>query len=76
VLIWASNVINTNQMLVLGSAATCGSHHCQPQHKVKHYVFVASAGAYKADSVEPCHFEGDARKASAGHVQVEAYLKV
>ncbi|KAL6755032.1 hypothetical protein V8C86DRAFT_2685147 [Haematococcus lacustris] len=43
--------------------------------KLKHYVFVASAGAYKADSVEPCHFEGDARKSSAGHVEVENYLK-
>lgn len=43
--------------------------------KVSHYVFVASAGAYKADSIEPMHVEGDARKASAGHVVVEEYLK-
>ena len=41
------------------------------QGKVKHYVFVASAGAYKADNVEPMHVEGDARKSSAGHVAVE-----
>jgi hypothetical protein len=46
------------------------------QGKLKHYVFVASAGAYKADPIEPCHFEGDARKSSAGHVEVENYLKV
>jgi hypothetical protein len=39
-------------------------HHVQG--KVEHYVFVASAGAYKADSIEPMHVEGDARKASAG----------
>jgi hypothetical protein len=32
----------------------------------KHYVFVASAGAYKADNIEPMHFEGDERKSSAG----------
>ena len=32
----------------------------------KHYVFVASAGAYKADNIEPMHFEGDVRKGSAG----------
>ncbi|KAG1681385.1 hypothetical protein FOA52_007433 [Chlamydomonas sp. UWO 241] len=43
--------------------------------KCKHFVFVASAGAYKADPIEPMHMEGDARKASAGHVEVEAYLK-
>lgn len=42
--------------------------------KVKHYVFVASAGAYVANSVEPMHVEGDARKQSAGHVAVEHYL--
>lgn len=42
---------------------------------VKHYVFVSSAGAYKADSIEPMHVEGDARKATAGHVAVEDYLK-
>lgn len=41
---------------------------------MKHYVFVGSAGAYLADPVEPCHFEGDPRKASAGHVAVENYL--
>lgn len=43
--------------------------------KVKHYVFVGSAGAYKANDVEPMHVEGDERKASAGHVAVENYLK-
>ena len=40
------------------------------QGKVKHYVFVASAGAYKDDPVEPMRVEGDARKA-AGHAAVE-----
>jgi hypothetical protein len=40
------------------------------QGKVKHYVFVASAGAYKDNGVEPMRVEGDARK-SAGHVAVE-----
>ncbi|KAI8477102.1 MAG: NAD(P)-binding protein [Monoraphidium minutum] len=42
---------------------------------VKHYVFVSSAGAYKANSIEPMHVEGDDRKASAGHVGVEEYLQ-
>ena len=42
--------------------------------KVKHYVFVGSAGAYVANDVEPMHVEGDERKASAGHVAVENYL--
>jgi len=46
------------------------------QGKAKHYVFVGSAGAYNANSIEPCHYEGDARKASAGHVEVENYLEV
>ncbi|WIA31603.1 hypothetical protein OEZ86_002490 [Tetradesmus obliquus] len=41
----------------------------------KHYVFVASAGAYKANNIEPMHFEGDERKSSAGHVTVEKYLE-
>ena len=36
------------------------------QGKVKHYVFVGSAGAYAANSVEPMHVEGDKRKSSAG----------
>lgn len=36
------------------------------QGKVSQYVFVSSAGAYKADSIEPMHVEGDARKSSAG----------
>jgi hypothetical protein len=35
----------------------------------KHYVFVASAGAYKANNIEPMHFEGDERKSSAGEQQ-------
>jgi len=42
---------------------------------LKHFIFVSSAGAYKADSIEPMHVEGDNRKATAGHVEVEAYLK-
>jgi nucleoside-diphosphate-sugar epimerase len=42
--------------------------------KVKHYVFVSSAGAYTPSPIEPGHWEGDARKASAGHVAVEAAL--
>ena len=42
--------------------------------KVSHYVFVGSAGAYVANSVEPMHVEGDERKAKAGHVAVENYL--
>ncbi len=60
------------------SSITTTSTNCAlgAQGKLKHYVFVASAGAYKANDVEPCHFEGDARKASAGHVEVENYLKV
>ena len=33
---------------------------------MKHYVFVGSAGAYEANSVEPMHVEGDKRKPSAG----------
>ena len=37
-----------------------------PQGRVKHYVFVGSAGAYEANKVEPMHVEGDKRKASAG----------
>jgi hypothetical protein len=32
----------------------------------RHYVFVSSAGAYKANSIEPMHVEGDERKSSAG----------
>ncbi len=56
------------------SQRTPVSHPARPpplaQHKVNHYVFVSSAGAYKADPIEPCHFEGDARKSSAGHVEV------
>lgn len=43
--------------------------------RVSHYVYVSSAGAYDANSVEPMHVEGDSRKASAGHVGVENYLK-
>lgn len=45
------------------------------QGKVAHYVFVASAGAYKSNKIEPALFEGDARKDSAGHVAVEKYLE-
>ena len=43
--------------------------------KVSQYVFVASAGAYKADSIEPMHVEGDARNLTKAHGQVEVYLK-
>ena len=38
----------------------------QMQGKVQHYMFVSSAGAYDANSVEPMHVEGDPRKKSAG----------
>lgn len=53
---------------------------CQPlidafKGKVKHYVFVSSAGAYTPSPIEPGHWEGDARKATAGHVAVEAALE-
>ena len=42
---------------------------------MSHYVFVSSAGAYTYNDIEPMHVEGDPRKASAGHVVVEKYLK-
>ena len=45
------------------------------QDKVSHYAFVGSAGAYKANKVEPALTESDARKDSAGHVAVEKYLE-
>lgn len=45
------------------------------QEQVQHYAFVSSAGAYVAGPIEPEHVEGDARKASAGHVEVETYLE-
>ena len=45
------------------------------QGKVAHYAFVASAGAYKANKVEPVLTESDSRKDSAGHVAVEKYLE-
>ncbi len=45
------------------------------QGKVAHYVFVASAGAYKGSKIEPALVEGDPRKDSAGHVGVEKYLE-
>ncbi|BDA41646.1 Chloroplast stem-loop binding protein of 41 kDa a, chloroplastic [Coccomyxa sp. Obi] len=53
---------------------------CQPaidhfKGSVAHYVFVASAGAYKTNKMEPALVEGDARKESAGHVAVEKYLE-
>jgi len=44
------------------SAGSC----CFSQGMCRHYVFVASAGAYKASNIEPMHVEGDERKASAG----------
>lgn len=54
--------------------------NCKPlidhfKGKVKHYVFVSSAGAYNANAIEPMHVEGDERKGSAGHVAVEKYLE-
>lgn len=45
------------------------------QGDVSHYAFVSSAGTYVAGKVQPEHVEGDPRKASAGHVEVEEYLK-
>lgn len=42
---------------------------------MSHYAFVASAGAYKANKVEPALTESDPRKDSAGHVAVEKYLE-
>jgi hypothetical protein len=39
------------------------------------YCFIASAGAYVANSTEPMHVEGDPRKPKAGHVAVEQYLE-
>ncbi len=45
------------------------------QDQVEHYVFVGSAGAYNPNPIEPIHLEGDARKSSAGHVEVEKYLE-
>ena len=55
------------------SRGTCA--HCVLQDKVSHYAFVASAGAYKANKVEPALTESDPRKDSAGHVAVEKFLK-
>ena len=43
--------------------------------KVSQYVFVASAGAYKANAMEPMHVEGDARNLTKAHGEVEVYLK-
>jgi hypothetical protein len=40
--------------------------HPTQQGMCRHYVFVSSAGAYKANNIEPMHFEGDERKSSAG----------
>jgi hypothetical protein len=53
------------------------SHVCNVwlQGKVSHYAFVASAGAYKPNKVEPALTESGARKDSAGHVAVEKYLE-
>lgn len=42
---------------------------------MKQFCFVGSAGAYEANASEPMHVEGDPRKASAGHKQVEDYLE-
>jgi hypothetical protein len=43
--------------------------------QVQQYCFVGSAGAYAADDVEPMHVEGDKRKGSASHKEVEDYLE-
>ncbi|XP_059442439.1 chloroplast stem-loop binding protein of 41 kDa a, chloroplastic [Corylus avellana] len=40
---------------------------------VKQFLFISSAGIYKATD-EPPHVEGDAVKADAGHVGVEKYI--
>jgi len=48
---------------------------CTKARQLKNYVFIASAGAYNANRVEPMHVEGDPRKEKAGHVQVEKYLQ-
>jgi hypothetical protein len=42
--------------------------------QVQQYCFVGSAGAYKANDCEPMHVEGDERKSSASHKEVEDYL--
>ena len=52
-----------------------GGGSARVQEQVKHYAFVSSAGAYVAGPIQPEHVEGDARKASAGHVEVETYLE-
>ena len=41
---------------------------------MEHYVFVASAGAYKGNAIEPALVEGDPRK-DKGHPEVEKYLE-
>mmetsp|Transcript_5943 Transcript_5943/g.17009 ORF Transcript_5943/g.17009 Transcript_5943/m.17009 type:complete len:356 (-) Transcript_5943:1182-2249(-) len=53
---------------------------CQPaidkyKGQVQHYVYVSSAGAYVPGPYYPELAEGDERKASAGHVEVENYLE-
>lgn len=45
------------------------------QGQVQHYVYVSSAGAYVPGPYYPELAEGDERKASAGHVEVENYLE-
>jgi len=42
--------------------------------KVKHYVYVSSAGMYKADPGQPMSLEGD-KRAEKNHYFVEEYLK-
>lgn len=42
--------------------------------KVQHYVFVSSAGMYKADAGQPMSLEGD-KRAEKDHFYVEEYLK-
>lgn len=49
--------------------------HCGAVLQVMQYCFIASAGAYVANSTEPMHVEGDDRKLKAGHVAVEQYLE-
>lgn len=56
-----------NRLLLLSVAvACCCALFRYRQGMCRHYVFVSSAGAYKANNIEPMHFEGDERKASAG----------
>jgi hypothetical protein len=62
--VWAGSVLMTQLLFCLPAGCwLCVQGMC------KHYVFVASAGAYKANNIELMHFEGDERKSSAGELQ-------